>query len=86
MGGVWVVRVVRALTSNQCGPGSNPGVDAMYGSVKFVNGILFCSQVFLPLFLHTTSKAKEKCPGDEVVLNSNSTRNQVSKELLSTRY
>ena len=39
-----------------------------------------------PLFLSTTSKAKEKCPGDEVVLNSNSTRNQVSKELLSTRY
>ena len=47
MGGVWVVRVVRALTSNQCGPGSNPGVDAMYGSVKFVTGFLLCSQVFL---------------------------------------
>ena len=46
MGGVWVVRVVRALTSNQCGPGSNPGVVAMYGSVKFVIGFLFCSQVF----------------------------------------
>ena len=39
-----------------------------------------------PLFLHTTSKAKEKCPGDEVVLNSNSTRNQESTEPLSTRY
>ena len=39
-----------------------------------------------PLFLQTTSKAKEKCPGDEVALNSNSTRNQESTEPLSTRY
>ena len=67
-----MVRVVRALTSNQCGPGSNPGVDAMYGSVKFVTGFLLCSQVFLgysgfPLFLQTTSKARERCPGDQVV-------------------
>ena len=36
---------VRALASQQCGPGSNPGVDALRGS-KFVVGSLPCSERF----------------------------------------
>ena len=85
------MRVVRALTSNQCGPGSNPGVDAMYGSVKFVIGFLLCSQVFRRVLrfsplLTNNLQSQGKEPWDEVVLNSNSTRNQESTEPLSTRY
>ena len=37
--------MVRALASYQCGPGSNPGVDAM--SVEFVVGSLLFSERFL---------------------------------------
>ena len=36
--------VVRALASHQRGPGSNPGVDAMW--VEFVVGSLLCSAMF----------------------------------------
>ena len=35
--------VVRVLASHQCGPGSNPGVDAICG---FVVGSLLCSERF----------------------------------------
>ena len=35
--------VVRALASHQCGPGSNPGVDAIIMWVEFVVGSLPCS-------------------------------------------
>ena len=46
----WGARVawwewVRALASRQCGPGSNPGVDALRGS-EFVVGSLPCSERF----------------------------------------
>ena len=55
--------VVRALTSHQCGPGSNPGVSAICGLSLFVVGSLPCSERFFsgysgfPLSLKTnTSK------------------------------
>ena len=52
--------VVRALTSHQCGPGSNPGVDAKCG-VEFVVGSLPFSERFFsgysgfPLSLKTNT-------------------------------
>ena len=53
------------------------------GRVNLLSVFSFAPRFFVgysgfPLFLQTTSKAKEKCPGDEVALNSNSTRNQVT--------
>ena len=61
------------------------------GRVNLLSVFSFAPRFFVgysgfPLFLQTTSKAKEKCPGDEVALNSNSTRSQESTEPLSTRY
>ena len=38
--------VMRALASHQCGPGSNPGVDAICAWVEFVVGSLPCSERF----------------------------------------
>ena len=38
--------MVRALVCHQCGPGSNPGVDAIHMWVEFVVGSLPCSQRF----------------------------------------
>ena len=46
---IWRARdgaVVRALTSHQCELGSNPGVDAICGLIKFVVGSLLCSEKF----------------------------------------
>ena len=40
--------VLRALASHQCGPGSNPGVDARHMSVEFVVGSLPSPRGFLP--------------------------------------
>ena len=52
--------MVRALASHQCGPGSNPGVDAIMW-VEFVVGSLPCSERFFsgysgfPLSLKTNT-------------------------------
>ena len=67
--------VVRALASHQCGPGSNPGVDAICG---------------LSLLLVLSFSPRGFCPGTPVFpspqkptfSNSNSTRNQVDEEPL----
>ena len=67
--------VVRALASHQCGPGSNPGNDAICGlSLLFVlsfalRGFSLGTQVFPSPQIPTFS-------------NSNSTRNQVDEEPL----
>ena len=65
--------MVRALTSHQCGPGSNPGVDAICGlSLSLVLSLAprgFSSST--PGYL---SPQKPTFP------NSNLTRNQVDKE------
>ena len=41
--------VVRVLASHQCGPGSNPGVNAICGLSLFVVGSFLCSEVFVRL-------------------------------------
>ena len=65
--------MVRALTSHQCGPGSNPGVEAICGlSLLFV--LSFSPSTFSPGTPVFPSSQKQKFP------NSNSTRNQVDKE------
>ena len=66
--------MVRALASHQCGPGSNPGINAMW--VEFVVVSLLCSRGFspgTPVFLSLKK---------QTFSNSNSTRNQVDEELL----
>ena len=67
--------MVRALASHQCGPGSNPGVDAICG---------------LSLLLVLSLAPRGFSPGTPVFpspqkptfTNSNSTRNQVDEEPL----
>ena len=65
--------MVRALASHQCGPGSNPGVDAI---------------CWLSLLMVPSLSLRDFSPGTSVFLspqkptfpNSNSTRNQVDEE------
>ena len=67
--------MVRALASHQCGPGLNPGVDAIFG---------------LSLLLVLSLAPRGFSPGTQVFLspqkptfsNSNSTRNHVDEEPL----
>ena len=67
--------VVRALASHQCGPGSNPGVDAICGfSLLLV--LSLAPRGFSPGTLFFPSPQKPTFP------NSNSTRNQVDEEPL----
>ena len=67
--------MVRALASHQCGPGSNPGVDAICG-LSLLLVLSFAPRGFslgTPVF---PSPRKPTFP------NSNSIRNQVDKEPL----
>ena len=67
--------MVRALASHQCGPGSNPGVDAICG-LSLLLVLSFAPRGFslgTPVF---PSPQKPTFP------NSNSIRNQVDKEPL----
>ena len=67
--------MVRALAPHQCGPGSNPGVDAISGlSLLLVPSL--APRDFSPGTLVFPSPQKPTFP------NSNSTRNQVDEELL----
>ena len=68
--------VVRALASHQCGPGSNPGVDAICG-LSLLLVLSFAPRGFSPGTPVFPSPQKPTFP------NSNSTRNQVDElELL----
>ena len=67
--------VVRALTSHQCGPGSNPGVNAICG-LSLLLVLSFAPRGFYPGTPVFPSPQKPTFP------NSNSTRNQVDKEPL----
>ena len=67
--------VVRALASQQRGPGSNPGVDAIYG-LSLLLILSFAPRGFSPGTLVFPSPQKPTFP------NSNSTRNQVDEEPL----
>ena len=68
--------MVRALASHQCGPSSNPGVNAICGlSLSLVLSIVPIG--FSPGTPVFTS------PQKPTFLNSNSTRNQLEKESLS---
>ena len=67
--------VVRALASNQCDPGSNPGVDAMCG----------LSLLLVPSFAlrgFPSGTPVFPSPQKPTFPNSNSTRNQVDEEPL----
>ena len=67
--------MVKALASHLCGPGSNPGVDAIWGlSLLFV--LSFAPRGFSPGTPVFPSPQKPTFP------NSNSTRNQVDEEPL----
>ena len=73
--GAWDGTVVRALTSHQCGPGSNPGVDSMCGlSLSLV--LSFAQRCFSPGTPVFPSPQKLTIP------NFNLIRNQVDEERL----
>ena len=65
--------VLRVPASHQCGPGSNPGVDARHMWVEFVVGSLPSPRGFPPDTPVFPSPQKPKFP------YSNSTRNQVDE-------
>ena len=65
--------VVRALASNQCGPGSNPGLDAICG-LSLLLVLSFAPRGFSPGTPVFPSPQKPTFP------NSSSTRNQVDEE------
>ena len=65
--------VVRALTSHQCGPGSNPGVDAICG-LSLLLVLSFAPRGFSPGTPVFPSPQKPTFP------NSNSIRNRVDQE------
>ena len=65
--------MVGALTSHQCGPGSNPGVDAICG-LSLLLVLSFAPRGFSPGTPVFPSPQKPTFP------NSNSTRNQVDEE------
>ena len=67
--------VVRALTSHQCGPGSNPGVDAICG-LSLLLVLSFAPRGFSPGTPVFPSPQKPTFP------NSNSIRNRVEEEPL----
>ena len=67
--------VVRALAPHQCGPGSNPGVDAICG-LSLLLVLSFAPTGFCPGTPVFPSLQKPTFP------NSNSTRNQVDEEPL----
>ena len=67
--------MVRALASHQCGPGSDPGVDAICGS-SLLLVLSFAPRGFSPGTPVFPSPQKATFP------NCNSTRNQVDEEPL----
>ena len=67
--------VVRALASHQCGPGSNPGVDAICG-LSLLLVLSFAPRGFSPGTPVFPSPQKPTFP------NSNSIRNRVDEEPL----
>ena len=68
--------MVRALASHLCGPGSNPGVDAICG-LSLLLVLSFAPRGFSPGTPVFPSPKKPTVP------NSISTRNQADKEPLS---
>ena len=67
--------VVRALTSHQCGPGSNPGIDPICG-LSLLMVLSFALKGFSP------GTPVFPSPQKLTFSNSNLTRNQVDKEPL----
>ena len=67
--------VVRALASHQCGPGSNPGVDAICG-LSLLLVLSLAPRGFSP------GTPVFSSPQKPTFSNSNSTRNQVDEEPL----
>ena len=67
--------MVRALASHQCGPGSNPGVDAICG-LSLLLVLSFAPRGFCPGTLVFP------CPQKPTFPNINSTMNQVDEEPL----
>ena len=67
--------VVRALASHQCGPGSNTGVDAIYG-LSLLLVLSFAPRAFSP------GTPVFPFPQKPTFSNSNTIRNQVDEEPL----
>ena len=67
---------MRALASHQCGPGSNPGVNAICG-LSLLVVLSFALRGFSPVNPLFSSRQKPTFP------NSNSIRNQVDEEPVS---
>ena len=67
--------MVREFASHQCGPGSNPGVDAICG-LSLLLVLSFAPRGFSP------GTPVFPSPQKTAFSNSNSTRNQVDKEPL----
>ena len=65
--------VVRALTSHQCGPGSNPGVNAICG-LSLLLVLSLAPRGFSP------GTPVFPCPQKPTFPNSNSIRNRVDQE------
>ena len=67
--------MVKALASHQCGPGSNPGIDTIYG-LSLLLVVSLAPRGFSPCTPVFPSPQKPTFP------NSNSIRNQVDEEPL----
>ena len=67
--------MVRVLASHQCGPGSNPGIGAIYG-LSLLLVLSFAPRGFFPGTPVFPSPQKQPFP------NSNSIRNRVDEEPL----
>ena len=73
--GLLIYTTVRALASHQCGPGSNPGFDAMCG----LNLLLVFSVLLREVFLWVLSFSPLL---ENQITNPNSTMDQVDEEPL----
>ena len=69
--------MVRALDSQQCGPGSNPGVDAIICGSSLLLVLSFAPRGFSP---GTSVFPSPQKPWQAFPNSSNSTRNQVDEE------
>ena len=67
--------VVRALASNQCGPGSNLGVDAICG-LSLLKVLSFAPRGFSPGTLAFPSPQKPKLPNSNSIWNARTSLNE----------
>ena len=73
--------VVRVLASHQCGPGSNPGVNAICRLSLFVVGSLLCSERFFSACSVFPSTQKPTLPNSNSIWNARTRLNEFSRTL-----